>query len=111
MRPTNFVTRRNQASDYASKRDCVTVGRSSLFPGSRFRDADSTTAASSRTGQSATEGVRVTTYTVGLDDTDGGQAAVRWVAAEPLTSVDVVNLVNVAELFGEPRAAAKQRIE
>ncbi|WP_185022941.1 universal stress protein [Curtobacterium sp. PhB115] len=53
----------------------------------------------------------MTTYTVGLDDTDGGHAAVRWVAAEPLTSGDVVKLVNVAELFGEPRAAAKQRIE
>jgi nucleotide-binding universal stress UspA family protein len=52
----------------------------------------------------------MTSYTIGLDDTDSGRAALDWVRSLPLGSDDFVKIVTVTEFFGEASSPADRRL-
>jgi nucleotide-binding universal stress UspA family protein len=52
----------------------------------------------------------MTSYTIGLDDTDSGRAALDWVRSLPLGTGDFVKIVTVTEFFGEASSPADRRL-
>jgi nucleotide-binding universal stress UspA family protein len=52
----------------------------------------------------------MTSYTIGLDDTSSGRAALDWVKSLPLDARDVVKVVTVTEFFGEASGSARRRL-